>query len=309
MALPGADALVSAIVADQSGEDFDYSKLAPQLGFIEASGIDVATIDVPRTTLDSLRIDLKDYLGYVPTSISADIGNLVLPVSLLDASGQAAFRKLGYDKIDVSYSLKANWQEQDETVNLDRVSVSLKGAGALDLSMVVSGLPREALLNPDALEDVIPGLSLRKTSITLTDDSIVAKGLDLLAERMHAPPEKFRQQFADAMPLLLSVFVMNDPQLTALVRESGLLVKLAPVVKAFVASPGSSLTVNLAPSNPIGLADIAQAAAEKPDGLIELLGLTVATTGTLPGGGASPAAPAAPATPAPESDKLKNRAK
>ena len=159
--------------------------------------------------------------------------------------------------------------------------------------MVLGGLPREAIENPEALQDVLPDLSLRTASITLQDDSIVGKGLDLLAEKMHAPPEKFRQQFADALPLMMSLFVLNDPQISALVRQSGLLAKLAPVVKAFIASPGSSITVSLAPPTPLPLPAIAQAAEEKPETLVDLLGLTVDTTGKLPTTGDTKPAPPA----------------
>ncbi len=68
-----------------------------------------------RTSLHSLRVDLSNYIGPVPTSVSSDLGDLVIPVSLLKPSSQAVFRKLGYDKIDVSYRLKLNWRAADET--------------------------------------------------------------------------------------------------------------------------------------------------------------------------------------------------
>ncbi len=294
VAFPGADAMLKAILADQAGEDVDVNGLIPKLGFVDIAHVDAQAVDLlPRTTLDSLRVDLSDYIGPVPTTVSANLGSLVVPVSMLKPSAQAVFAKLGYDQIDVSYRLKMNWQQADETVKVDDFNFNLKGAGALGLSMVLGGLPREAIENPEALQDVLPDLSLRTASITLQDDSIVGKGLDLLAEKMHAPPEKFRQQFADALPLMMSLFVLNDPQISALVRQSGLLAKLAPVVKAFIASPGSSITVSFAPPTPLPLPAIAQAAEEKPETLVDLLGLTVDTTGKLPTTGDTKPAPPA----------------
>ncbi len=282
VALPGADAMLRAMLADEAGQDVDVNGLVPRLGYLEASGFDFAAVSIPRTTLDSLRVDLADYIGAVPTKISADLHEVVIPVSLLRPDAQAVFKKLGYDEINLSYRLKLNWQEANETVSIDDLQVDLKGAGGLGMSMVLSGLPREAIENPEALQFVIPGLALRQARVTFKDDSIVGKGLDLLAEKMHAPPEKFRQQFADAMPLMLSLFVLNDPQLATLVRQSGIVAKLAPVVKAFVAAPGSSITVSLAPPTPVGFADITQAAEEKPETLIDILGFSVAGSGTAP---------------------------
>jgi len=167
--------------------------------------------------------------------------------------------------------------------------------------MQLGGLPREAIETPESLPDVLPTLSLRTAALTLKDDSIVGKGLDLLAEKMHASPDKFRQQFADAMPLMLSLFVLHDPKVATIVRQSGILAKLAPVVKAFVAAPGSSITVSMAPPTPVAFSAISAAADGDPASLVTMLGLTAAGSATPP-----PAAPnkapaggaVAPTTPA-----------
>ncbi len=292
--LPGADALIQAIAANQGGNGTpDLTGLAPKPGFIEMSGLDVDAAGAPHVTLDKMRIDLASYVGAVPTAVSADVSDAVVPVSALDANGRAVFAKLGYDTLDISYHLKVNWNETDETLAVDRLQFDMKGAGGLALSMLLGGLPREALENPQALPDVLPDLSLKQAKLTLKDDSIVGKGLDLLAEKMHANPDKFRQQFADAMPLLLSLFVLHDPQVAAVVRETGIMAKLAPVVKAFVAAPGSSISVSMAPPTPVGLMAISAAADSEPASLISLLGLTIDTSAMPPdnGGGQPPAPP------------------
>ena len=288
--LPGADALVQAILASQGGDNVDTTKLAPKPGFVEMSGLDLSVADTPRVTLGKLRVDMADYVGPLPTTVAADVGDLVVPVSALDASGQAVFSKLGYDTLDVGYQLKLHWNEADESLTVDPMRFDLKGAGGLGVSMLLGGLPREAIETPESLPDVLPTLSLRTATLTLKDDSIVGKGLDLLAEKMHASPDKFRQQFADAMPLLLSLFVLHDPKVATIVRQSGILAKLAPVVKAFVASPGSSITVSLAPPTPVAFSAISAAADVDPASLVTMLGLTAAGSATLPsdGGGTKP---------------------
>ncbi len=124
---------------------------------------------------------------------------------------------------------------------------------------------------------------------------------------MHAPPDRFRQQFADAMPLMLSLFVLHDPHLMALVQKSGLLAKLAPVVKAFIAAPGSSITVSLAPPTPVALPAIEKAAQETPGSLISMLGLTVAGTATPPSPAGVANAPATATTAKPRSAAICGR--
>ena len=176
----------------------------------------------PRVTLDKLRVDLADYVGAVPTTVAADLAGLVLPVSVLDANAQAVFAKLGYDTLDLGYHLKARWNEADETLDVDELHFDMKGAGGLALSMLLGGLPRAGDREPAvACPTCCRACRSSHATLTLKDDSIVGKGLDLLAEKMHAKPETFRQQFADAMPLLLSLFVLHDPKVAALVRETG----------------------------------------------------------------------------------------
>ena len=295
---PGYDVLDRAMQADMAGDAVDVLSVMPKLGFVEAKGIDVATPDVPRTTLDHLRVDLSKYIGPIPTAIVADLGGLVLPVSLIDdADARSVFKKLGYDKIDLSYGLKLGWAEPEQTVKLDELRVALKGAGSFVTSMALVGLPRQAIEHPDTLEQVLPGLKLQTAALTFTDESIVGKGLDLLAEKMHAPAAKFRQQFADAIPFLLTLTALNDPKFMALVKQSGLLARLQPVLKAFIATPGSSITIKLAPPTPLTVAEVTKAADATPERLADLVGLSISTTGTMPAPAPAPQSPPSPANP------------
>ncbi len=300
VALPGADALTKAIVASQGGGNADMTGLAPQPGFVEMSGLDVAAAGTPRVTLGTLRVDLADYVGPTPAKISADLDDLVVPVAALDASARAVFAKLGYDTLDISYHLKSAWNAKNETLSLDNLEFNLKNAGGLSAKMLLGGLPRTALENPQSLPDVLSGLLLERAALTLKDDSIVGKGLDLLAEKMHAKPDTFREQFAGAMPLLLSLFVLHDPKVATLVRKSGILATLAPAVKAFVGAPGSSITLALAPPTPVDFSAITAAAQDKPETLFDLLGLTVTSSAASPGSnGGKPQPPPAPDKAAP----------
>ncbi|CAN5204424.1 hypothetical protein BH10PSE9_BH10PSE9_07020 [soil metagenome] len=297
LVFPSLDRITQAMQADMAGKEPDVMGLIPKLGFIEAKAIDVTTPDVPRTTLERFRVDLGKYIGPVPTAVTADLSGLVLPVSLIeDADARATFKKLGYAKIDVSYGLKLNWNEPDQAVNLEDLRILLKGVGSLATSMTLVGLPRAAIENPKLLEQVLPTLKLRTAAFTFTDDSIVGKGLDMLAEKLKAPPARFRQQFADAIPFLLTLTALNDPKIMALVKQSGVLAKVTPALKAFIASPSSSITVKLTPTAPLSIPDIAATADKAPEKLVDLLGLSISSTGTLPAAAPAPQQPQQPTT-------------
>ena len=298
MAFPGADAMTLAVLADIKGIPFNSPMLAPKPGFVEMSGLDVATVAAPRFTLDRLRVDLAHYVGAIATSISTDLKGLVLPASLLQPGAQAVFSKLGYNTLDLGYHARIDWNEADKTLVVDPLTIDLKNGGRLSLTMQLGGVPRSAFADPQTLSAMLPDLTLKSARLTLKDDSFVGKGLDLLAEKMHAKPETFRKRFAGAMPLLLSLFVLHDPKVATLVRKSGILAKLAPVVQDFIAAPGSSVTVSLAPPTPVAIPAITEAADKDPAALIDLLGLTAASSAAPPkAGGAANTPPQTPTTP------------
>jgi hypothetical protein len=202
-------------------------------------------------------------------------------------------RRLGYDRIVSAFGFTADYDQVTQRITLDDLHYGIEDMGSFVMSGALTGLPFAALTDESLLEAITPQLLLEKASFTFKDDSIVGKGLDLLAGYMNAPVGMFRDQFADAMPFLLSVAVQNDPQLMAIVNKSGLFKQLTPVVRDFVANPGSSITVSLAPPSPIALQAITDAVENTPERVVEMLGLTITgEKGALP----TPGEPAPPPT-------------
>ena len=297
IAFPGIDAIQRAIDAAESGGEVDAKTLAARLGFVELAGIDIRAAGKDPVVLGKFRLDLDDYVGFLPTRLTAELAGLVIPTSVIDdPEGRKIFERLGYDTLDASYGLDAHWDEASETLAVDNLSVAVKGVGSFVAKLALAGLTRAAIEDPERIGDALPGLSLAGGTFTFTDGSIVGKSLDILAETMKAPPEKFRQQFADAMPFLLSISALNDPKFMAIVQKSGLMKKLTPVVKEFVATPGSSITVSVAPPSPVPLPEITRVTEEAPETLVDLLGLSIS-------GKAGPAPAPEPApTPPPSND-------
>jgi hypothetical protein len=146
--------------------------------------------------------------------------------------------------------------------------------------------------------DAAPDLSLINAKITFTDDSVVDKALVMLAEKLKFPQDKIRQQFADALPFLLSITVLSDPTMMKIFRQSGLLGKVTPAIKSFMATPGSSITATFAPSKPVPLASIAPAVENTPETVIDMLGFSLSSDGKA-------VAPPAPAPTPPAEDELR----
>ncbi len=279
MKFPDTELLRTAIKSAGTGGDapalpFPATRLAPTLGFVEAGGIDVQTTDVPHVSLDKLRVDLSDYVGFVPTKVSAGLNGLDMPLDSMDRQAREGLKRLGYDRVRLDYQIKYGWDEAKEQLDLDRFDIRAAGMGGMTASAVIGGVTRAMIEHPDDPERA-QNLALVSGKLSFKDESIVGKGLGLLAEKFKAPPDKFRQQFADALPGLLLFSGLNNPTLMTALRQSGFLQKLTPAIKTFVAEPSGTITFAMTPAQPVGVAAIAEAAQKAPETLIGLLNLSV----------------------------------
>jgi hypothetical protein len=278
MTFPDAGVLRKALrsAAGGGGNPFDQTALVPKLGFIEANGIQVQTRDVPDASLAKMRVDLSDYVGYLPTKVSAAIDGLEMPVETLDPQARETMSRLGYDRVSLDYGLKYRWDGGKEQLVIDDIHIRSAGMGGISGSAVIGGVKRVLVEHPDSADaEAVQDLSLVSGKVILSDESIVGKGLGLLAETFKAPPDEFRHQFADALPGLLTMSGSSDQPFLAALRQSGLLEKLTPAVKTFVAEPFGSLTLAVSPTQPVSLIALAQTAETAPADLIEALNLSV----------------------------------
>ncbi|MEQ9692194.1 MAG: hypothetical protein RLO48_20970, partial [Bauldia litoralis] len=204
---------------------------------------------------------------------------LMIPTdAITDRQARAVLERFGYEKVDFSFFLDTAWQAAGEVLTVKDLRFGLEDMGGLAMKFAIGGFPLGAAHDEALMMLAYPRMTLLDAEVTFEDESIVGNGLDMLAEQMNAPPETFRKQFADAIPFFLSMATVNDPQLMALIQRSGLLPKLVPVVRDFVAVPGSSITLSAQPPKPVGLMALTDAVENAPATLVDLLGLTI--TGT-----------------------------
>jgi hypothetical protein len=272
----GIDGLNRLAASLDSGKDIDPTSVVPSIGFLELADLDVQTPDIDRLSLARIRLDTSDYVGLVPSATTFEMSGLVVPTNAItDRQARALMERFGYEKIDLNFFAEAAWKPAGQVLTVKDLRFSLKDMGGMAMNFAVGGFPLPALQDDKALQAALPGMTFLNGELTFQDESIIGNGLDMLAEQMHARPDAFRQQFADAIPFFLSMATANDPQLLALIQRSGLLPKLIPVVRDFVAVPGSSITFSAKPLTPVGVMAIAQAAESAPSTLADLLGLTI----------------------------------
>jgi hypothetical protein len=274
---PPTDRLLAAIDQSSRGMDVDASALAPQIGFLEAAGVNFQALDFDGATLAKLRVDTSDYVGQVPAKSAVRIEGLDIPVAqVLPSRAGGIITSLGYKRIDADLAFDLTWNEADQSFKLDDFDLDIADLGRTTADLVLSGVTREMLeaADPAAL---LGGLKLDGATLTFEDKSLVDRSLSMRADLLKVPVDRLKQQLAGALPLMLA-FVGN-PETVG---------KIVPVLQTFIKTPGT-LTVEAKPASPVAIAEIAGAARTRPQSLPGLLSITL--RGTPGKGGAEPAAP------------------
>ncbi|MBB5751103.1 hypothetical protein [Prosthecomicrobium pneumaticum] len=262
---PEIEAVIRAAEAQASGVPADPTPLIPTLGFAEVLGFDFKR-GAEAGKLDSLRLDLGDYIGPIPTKIGYAMRGLDIPASLIkDPKAQEMLAGLGYDRVAGDSSFRLGWREADQSVTLDGFDLTLEDIGRITASATLRGLTRAAIERPQSLEAALPSLLFESGRLTIEDRSVVGRALAMQAKKMNVSPDTFRNQIVGAVPLAL--MVLRNPTFQG---------KLAPALQAFLKAPGT-IAFAAAPVSPVPITAIEAAAKSAPQTLPDLLGIQVET--------------------------------
>jgi hypothetical protein len=259
--LPPFEAFDEALERAEGRGDVDVSSLAPKLGSVEAAAIHMQAIDFPGLALGTLKADLDNHIGTVPTSVAAEIDHLdVATASLPNDRLRSLIAGLGYDRIGVGAKLSLNWREADGTVRLDEFELDIADFGNTTADLVLAGVTREAIeRGGDAA--VLDDLRLERARLTFEDKSVVERSLSMRAELLNIPLERLKQQLAGAMPLMLAVVGERAKA-------------IVPVLQDFIKAPGR-LIIEAMPEAPVPVSEIETALRTRPQSLPGLLSITV----------------------------------
>jgi hypothetical protein len=262
---PSLETVRAALQTEKNGGDVDMSALAPELGFVELGKTAVAIVDGPNVSVDHYRLDLKDYVGTVPTTISFTLGGADIPVDLVPEPRLASFLdRFGYERVNVDAGADITWR--GDTIGVTSYRFAMKDLAAVSGTATLTGLTPEDAGHLHSSDEVLAKLSLTGGSLTFRDDSIIGRSLDEQAKRLNTDPVKFRQQFALGLPFMLTFLGDLDLQK-----------QLAPVLQSLIRSAGS-LTAVATPAAPIALTTILASIRTSPFALLGQLGLKFSGT-------------------------------
>jgi hypothetical protein len=264
---PSPEVIMSSALAATVGIDFDPMAIIPTMGFAEAVGVDVTQAGKKLGAVDRARIDLGDYIGPVPTSITSEMRGLDLDLSQIDdRRARDIIKGLGYDRLVADYGFRLAWREADESLILDGFKLAIKDLATMNVDATLTGLTRQAIEDPKQLEGALASLLFTRGKLAIEDKSIVDRAIGMQATKMKVEPDKFRQQIAGALPLFLMVL-----------KNPGFQAKLAPALQAFIKAPGT-MTITAEPTTPVPVTTLMETAETAPQKLPDLLQVEIKTT-------------------------------
>ncbi|MCB1449198.1 MAG: hypothetical protein KDJ67_03615 [Nitratireductor sp.] len=217
---------------------------------------------------------------------SLSVPELTLDLTQIrDPKAKAQMQALGLEKLSTEIRLVGSFNLDTGRMELSEYSFDTTNVGKLHMTLAVDGYDmtllrkmREASLAANAagkndpegqkaaaakLMAVMSELKLAGATISFDDKSIVGKVLDIQAAAMGTTREEL-VQMAPVMAMGMTQ-ALDNPEFSAMVGEA---------LAKFAGDP-KSLTITLAPPEPVAFAQIVGTAISGPPALIGLLGVSI----------------------------------
>ena len=232
-------------------------------GFVELSALSVES-PLGSVGLDSLALTSGDYLGTLPQRGDFTFTSLSLPVSLLsDETSVSELTAMGYETLDLSGGMTLTYDAEKGDLRLEDLTLKATDMGVVSGDFYLGGLPLSLVEKPDEIEARMNEATLVSASVTYGNGGIVEKAFEAQAKKLDQDGEKFRQNTAGALPLMLNF--LDDPKLQA---------KFEGPITDFIKDP-KSITLTIAPEKPVPFAELEKVNTDKPNDLIRVLNVGV----------------------------------
>jgi len=193
----------------------NYRQLIPQFGGFAFSGfnIDIPDEDHPSERIQgsvaNFDLSLKNYVNGVPTDISSSAQHVVafIPPDSDDDTAQQLL-SLGINSFDVGYDFAANWDEADQEIHLDKLSVSGSNFGSLAVAAVLGNATRDLFAtDTDVAANAGMAVTLKRVSVDMHDSGLADLIYGVMAKRAGQDPKTFRAALAALTQGTLLVFI------------------------------------------------------------------------------------------------------
>jgi hypothetical protein len=260
---------VSASLSDAtvpSPEEIKAKAKIRPFSHFDMADLQISGGDLPvPLTIASIGVGLDLDEGGLPRDFSLNIASInVAPEVLASADEQTKqmLQALGYDSFLINVIVEGGYETGSDRLTVRNFVLEAPEVGKFSLSAMISGVKASDLAdnsNPDAFSKGM----LERLTIRFDNAGIVERALDMQAKMMGASREDIVAQLNGALPFMLNA--INNPPFQEKVAKAG---------QAFLADP-KSVTITLAPAQPVTFEAIMGSAMAAPQTLPDMLAIDV----------------------------------
>lgn len=229
---------------------------------VTATGITAIDENAQTVTVDRINMVNGEFEGDYPHKIDVSVEGINLDLSKAADESTAQLKALGYESLRFNLFGGGNYNEEDGSVSLNRLSLEGDDVGALTLTGELGGFTPDVikmLQQPQPGPEVLSMVNITTATLTYEDRSLAGRILDQQAKAAGATREAFAENLASALPLILSALQNPDFQ-----------TKVANAAGAFLKDP-KSIAVTISPEKPMSLMEIITVAQTAPQTLPDTL--------------------------------------
>ena len=241
----------------------NWRKLIPEVAGVSLSG---GKFDMPEPTAPGGRIaggiaafdvTLGDYVNGIPSTISTSASGVTFPIP--ETGEGAQLRALGIASVDLGYDIRANWDETNKSIVVERFALSGVDLGTVAISGIFgNALPELFADDPEVAMVAALGLTVRELTIEVENAGIAPALIAMAAQEEKMAPQQFHgvlTGLAQAFPFAL---LGAGPEGVGLSQALGAFLTGTP-----------KLTVTLTSTNPVGLSLAELMAAQENPALLK----------------------------------------
>lgn len=239
---PSAEAIKKfAGLSEEEMENFPFTTMLPEFGTLVVKGIEADVpydnhvnddVDVegedgnpvpkPDGMPHRLKIGVKSYeialnkpVNGIPSDIRIAYNDMSLPVPA-DSSEEIyqQLRKLGYDRVNLSSNVEANWDEATQSLIIKDISMSGTDMGKISMSGLMGGFSKEFFSGDKVLAQVaLLGLKAREVKLKIENQGFVENGLKFYADENEMSVDEARSMLTLIASAVLQELAADQPKL------------------------------------------------------------------------------------------------
>ena len=259
---PSIEALLNLEEATKINDIAAIMKAIPTLASYLMKGIEINVPGTGNFSIAHSGFEMADFIGPVPTDVEIVVSDFKFPVKLMEREPREIFTAMGFDNVEISYDIKAKWQEATKILSL-KTGAELKQGGILDINLDVGGVPRSIFENPLTAQSAVAFTTIDRADVKFQDRSIVDKGLALAGSMQGINAQTMKAQVVGMLPIMLQIL-----------EKPSFVDQVTAAVNRFLENKGS-ITATALPPEPVLILQLMGAGASAPGAVIDLLNVNV----------------------------------